>query len=293
MKYIFLNLFADEHLVNKISQQIGGKVGKLVIRQFPDEETYVKIESDVKDANVIIVASLDRPNTKIIPLVFVANTAKDLGAKRVTILATYLAYMRQDKMFTQGEGVTSQYFASLLSLCVDELITVDPHLHRRKSLNEIYSINTVVISAVDKIAEWIKQHVESPIIIGPDQESEQWVSTVAQKANAPFTVLNKIRRGDDDVEISIPHIDQYQNCVPVLVDDIISTAKTMIETINQLKKLNMKYPICVAVHAIFSKNAYLNLLAAGAVKVITCNTIKHESNAIDLSGTIVKRLSFD
>ncbi len=119
------------------------------------------------------------------------------------------------------------------------------------------------------------------------------VSDVAKKADAPFTILEKNRRGDKEVEISIPHIDQYINCTPILVDDIISTARTMIETIKHLKALNMNLPICIGVHAVFSGSAYQDLLAAGAVKVVTCNTIQHASNAIDLGETIVKRLNFD
>ncbi len=290
MKRILFNLFADENLIHTIKMHTDSRIGKMIIRQFPDEETYLKIELDVKGDEVIVVASLDRPNAKMIPLLFFAKTARDLGAKRVSLLAPYLPYMRQDQVFNPGEGITSDYFASLLSNYFDELITIDPHLHRKKSLNEIYTIPTVVLSAADEIAKWIKHHVNKPILIGPDQESEQWVSTIAQKADAPFVVLEKTRKGDKEVEVSIPHIDQYKIHTPVLIDDIISTARTMIETVKHVKNAKMKSPICIGVHAIFSGDAYHDLLAAGAVKVITCNTIKHESNAIDLSEIIIDYL---
>lgn len=198
--------------------------------------------------------------------------------------------MRQDKQFNPGEGVTSKYFAALLSHYFDWLITVDPHLHRLHSLSEIYSMPTVVLHAIDPIADWIKKHVEKPILIGPDQESKQWVANVAQKTNAPFIVLEKIRKGDRAVEVSLPQIEQYKNHTPVLIDDIISTARTMIETIKHLKNLHMPSPICIGVHAIFAGNAYEDLLKAGASKIVTCNTIKHPSNGIDLSELVAKSI---
>jgi ribose-phosphate pyrophosphokinase len=70
-----------------------------------------------------------------------------------------------------------------------------------------------------------------------------------------FIILNKIRHGDHDVEISIPNVDRYKEHIPILVDDIISTGRTMIETITHLKNAGMN-PYLHYVHAVFAKNAY-------------------------------------
>ena len=70
-------------------------------------------------------------------------------------------------------------------------------------------------------------HVAQPALIGPDEESRQWVSAVASAARAPFVVLAKARRGDSDVDVSVPGLSEFPGCVPVLVDDIISTGQTM------------------------------------------------------------------
>src|SRR5690606_14279668 len=134
----------------------------------------------------------------------------------------------------------SAYFAKLISGFADSLTTIDPHLHRRSSLSEIYSVPNKVIHAASHISEWIKRKVDRPVLIGPDSESEQWVSQVALNANAPFIVLEKIRHCDKDVEVSVPDVDNYKNHTPVLVDDIISTAKTMIETVGHLKRAGMR-----------------------------------------------------
>ena len=140
----------------------------------------------------MLVCTLDRPDDKFLPLVFAAAAARDLGAHGSALSAPYLAYMRQDRRFQPGEAVTSTYFAKLLSSQIDWLVTVDPHLHRRGSLAEIYSIPTQVMHAAPLISDWIRSEVKMPLLIGPDSESEQWVAAVARDAGAPHVVLQKI-----------------------------------------------------------------------------------------------------
>lgn len=283
---IIFSLPGNEKLTMTLSQKIGAKLGEAIIRHFPDEESYVRIDSDVKNKEVILVCSLDRPDAKLLPLMFMSKTAKQLGAKKVSLVVPYLAYMRQDRRFKSGEAITSEQFAALISQFADWMVTIDPHLHRRSSLSEIYSIPTEVVHAASSISEWIKSSIQNPVLIGPDSESEQWVSQVANDAEAPFLILEKIRHGDRDVEVSEPHLKKYQNYTPVLVDDIISTGRTMIETVGHLKKAGMKPPVCIGVHAVFADRAYEDLLKAGAEKVATCNTIPHPTNEIDISGLL-------
>jgi ribose-phosphate pyrophosphokinase len=285
-------LQGNEALAGKIASAINAEVGEVSIRPFPDGETYVRILSDVKDKEVIIVATLHYPDDKLLPLYFLTSLLKDSGVKKITLVAPYLAYMRQDKKFQPGEAVTSGYFASLISTFADRLITIDPHLHRRHSMSEIYTIPCTVIHASSHISEYINKHIQNPLLIGPDAESEQWVSMVAKEAQAPFIILQKERLGDNSVKVSIPQVEQYRNHTPVLVDDIISTARTMIESVKHLSDLNMKPPICIGVHAVFAGRAYEDLLNSGVEKVITCNTIPHISNQIDLSQSIIEALNY-
>jgi len=283
METILLALPENEKIAQRLSDTTGTYLGKSEIRHFPDGETYIRIDSDVKDKKVVLVCTLDRPDKKLLPIYYLSKTARDMGCKSICLVAPYLAYMRQDKIFKSGEAVTSEYFAQLLSSFIDYLITIDPHLHRRSSLAVIYSIPTQVSHASFCISRWIKKNIENPVLVGPDQESKQWVSKVAADAEAPFIVLKKLRLGDQKVEISKPDIEKYSDHNPVLIDDIISTGKTMIETIKQLKKTGMQPPLCIGIHAIFADYTYENLLSAGAKRVITSNTIDHISNAIDVT----------
>lgn len=290
MKTILFSLPGNEELTERLASKMDAEVGEATIRNFPDGESYNRILSDVKGKRVVLVCTLHQPDEKLLSLYFLSKTAKSLGAKCTCLLAPYLAYMRQDKVFNEGEGVTSGFFGELVSGFADSIATVDPHLHRISTLDEVYTVPNKVIRAADTIAEWIKENIENPVLIGPDSESEQWVSEVAKNAKAPFTVLQKVRHGDRNVEVSVPDVEKYTNATPILVDDIISTARTMIETVQHLKKAGMKPPICVGIHAVFSGNAYQDLLDSGVEKIVTCNTIPHPTNAIDLSDVMAKEV---
>ena len=286
MKQLVIPLPGNEAFASKLVRELDADRGAVEIRRFPDEESYVRILSTVEGRECLLVSTLDRPDEKILPLLFIAATARELGAARVTLIAPYLAYMRQDRRFQAGESVTSASFARLLSGWVDGLVTVDPHLHRRSSLEEIYSVPCTTLHAAPLISRWIREEIKDPVLVGPDVESEQWVSEVAKEASAPWLVLQKERRGDRDVRVSVPDIDRWRGRTPVLVDDIISTARTMIETLGHLHRAGMNAPVCVGVHAVFAGAAFADLQAAGAGRVVTCNTIPHESNRIDVGSLI-------
>lgn len=287
---IIFPLFGYDDLANRLCDELQYEIGKITQHQFPDEETVIQFDSEIAGRDLIFITSLDKPNSKLLPLLFAAETAGELGANKIILIAPYLAYMRQDKQFQPGQGITSKYFAKLISIYFNGLITIDPHLHRWNSLSDIYSIPTKILHATDSIALWIHKNIQNPILIGPDAESTQWVEDIAKKSNSPFLILEKTRKGDRSVEISIPNIERYRESTPILIDDIISTAMTMIGTVNHLQSLKMKPPICIGIHAVFAGNAYQNLLATQVEKIVTCNTIQHVSNDIDISNEIIRLL---
>lgn len=291
MKPIVFALPGNETFAQQLATALEADTGETTIRNFPDGETYVRVLTDVNGREVILVCTLDHPDGKLLPLYFLSHTLKSLGAKCTCIVAPYLAYMRQDKVFHPGEGITSAYFAKLISGFAERLFTIDPHLHRRTSMAEIYSVPCMVLHASTLISEYIRDRIGHPLLIGPDSESEQWVSQVAKDANAPYIVLEKVRKGDTEVNVTVPQVEKYKDHTPVLVDDIISTARTMIETVNHLKKAGMKPPVCIGVHAVFAGNAYEELQNAGVDSIITCNTIAHASNALDVTALMAASLN--
>ena len=286
MKPLLAPLPGNEEMAAGVAENIGGEIATLECRSFPDGESYVRYLTPVEGRKLALICSLDRPNEKFLPLAFAASTARELGAAQIGLVAPYLAYMRQDRRFQTGEALTSGIFARSISSLFDWLVTVDPHLHRRSSLSEIYNIPARVVHAAPLFASWITENIERPLLIGPDEESEQWVGAIATACGAPHLVLKKERKGDRDVVVSIPKIADLTNHTPVLMDDIISSGHTMMKTIEQLKSAGASGPICMAVHGIFAEGAYEKLQQAGAVRIVTANTIAHESNVIDVTETL-------
>jgi ribose-phosphate pyrophosphokinase len=268
----------------RVADSLGRRCTLADVHVFPDGECRVGIA--VESAEVIVVASLYRPNESVVPLLFLAETLRDSGVRRIVLAAPYLAYMRQDARFRPGEGISARYFGRLLSRYADALVTVDPHLHRIASLDEVYAIPSRVVHAAPHVADWIRANVREPVIVGPDSESEQWVRDVAARADAPHVVLEKVRKGDASVEIRLPQPASWAERTPVLVDDIISSAGTMIAAAAILKAAGLRDPVCVGVHGIFADDAWRRLHEAGVDRVVTCNTIPHESNAIDIAPAV-------
>jgi len=170
----------------------------------------------------------------------------------------------------------------------DFLVTVDPHLHRWRDLGEIYPIRTQAVAAAPLIARWLRSHVDRPLVIGPDQESEQWVAEVAKLTDAPWTVLSKIRLGDRDVQVTLADGGRWPDRTPVLLDDIISTGQTLVAATATLKQAGMAAPLCIGVHALFDGGALQRLQDAGVTRVVTCDTIPHASNAICLAPLLAR-----
>lgn len=274
-------------MASRLADLLEAEVCEIETRRFPDEETYLRFTRSPEGRSVALVCTLDRPDPKFLPLLFAASAAKELGASRVGLIAPYLCYLRQDRSFHPGEAITSATFGRVLSAEIDWLVTVDPHLHRYGSLDSVYTVPSRVAAAAPAIAAWVLTNVSRPLLIGPDSESEQWVATVARLCNAPYKVLAKERLGDRSVRIAIPDLSGFSDRTPVLVDDIASSAQTMIQAARQLRGSGLSAPICIAVHALFTAEAFAQLRDQAAW-VATCNAVTHETNAIDIAPALAE-----
>lgn len=286
MTPVVISMPGNERLADALVSVLACERGSALVRHFPDGESHVRVESELAGRHAIIVCTLDRPDTKLVPLLLLAAAARDSGAVSVGFVAPYLAYMRQDRQFHPGETISAQHVAGWISSRFDWLVTVDPHLHRIATLASIYTIATQIVHAAEDVSRWVSANVRQPLLIGPDEESAQWVADVARRAGAPFIILTKTRRGDRDVDVSVPHAERWRSHTSVLVDDIVSTGRTMIETIGHLRGSGLAAPVCIAVHPVFARNAFEELRAAGAAEIVSCDTIVHPSNRISLIASI-------
>ncbi len=281
MKPLLLAMPGNEATAARLAEMTGSKLGSMVLRTFPDGETYLRLDDVPKDRAVALVCTLAHPNEKFLPLIFAADTLRQLGARRVGLVAPYLGYMRQDCRFHPGEAVTSRSFARLISKSLDWLLTIDPHLHRYHSLGEIYSIPARALHAGPALAAWIKQNVRNPFLIGPDDESKQWVGDVASICGAGFDVLQKTRLGDRSVAISAAGLQIPSGSTPVLLDDIVASGATMLKALEIIRQQTSLPTVVVAVHGLADPSLG-NTLRNFNVRLVTTNTVSNPESDIDI-----------
>jgi ribose-phosphate pyrophosphokinase len=286
---IFFPLPGNAKLATDLADLTAGEVGKLELRHFPDGETYLRVLTNVQGGTAFVVCTLARPDPQFVALAFLARQLRECGAERVELIAPYLPYLRQDRIFHRGEALTSRLFAELLQQHFDRLLTVDPHLHRFASLDEIYDVPAVAIHSAPLLAGWVKDHVEEPLIIGPDAESAQWVEAIARQAGAAWTVFNKVRRGDRKIRMHAPSLAGLRDKTPVLVDDILSSGVTMRQAIRCVREQGLKAPSCLVIHSVCSPTTARSI-RDNAAAFATSNTVPNPDAAVDVAPLIAAEL---
>ena len=283
------------------AQVLAIKIGRLLkasvllpeIKRFPDGEKYVRITGDVNGKTVAVIQSFyHQPDEFLIEYFLMVDTLKDLGAKRVLGVVPYFAYARQDERFKPGEAVSFKIVTKLIEeVGTDEIYTVDTHLHRVEQLSEIFRIPAHNLTAVPLLAQYIKKNFEltNPIVIGPDEEAEQWAKVAAKELEAEYDVLEKERLGPSEVRIKTRELD-VKNRDVVIVDDIISTGGTMVEAIKMLKEHGAKNIIAACTHPILVQNALTKIYQAGALAVIGTDTVPSSISFVSVAPVIAEAL---
>ncbi len=289
MSVVVLPLPGNAAMAQNIALSGDFELGRIETRRFPDGETYLRHLSPLKGRSVILVCTLDHPDAKLVPLLLAANAAREQGAKRVGLVAPYLAYMRQDRQFHPGEAVSARLFAAQLSANFDWLATVEPHLHRIDSLGDVYDIPAKSVHAAPLLARWIGKAVPNPVVIGPDAESRQWVAAVAEQLGAPFHVARKTRLGDREVRIDLSGLEGTEGRTAVIVDDVVSSGRTLLELTGLLRGRFETKPVAAVVHGLFVEEAY-GRLRSECSAVVSTDTVRHQSNAIDVSSDIASAI---
>jgi len=259
------------------------------VHRFPDGESKVTLPTALPE-RVILCRSLDQPNNKLIELLLAATTARELGATHLTLVAPYLCYMRQDIAFQPGEAVSQRIIGGMLAQLFERVVTVDPHLHRIERLEQaIPGREALALSSAAPMGSFLRHHTRAPLLLGPDAESEQWVRAIAEPAGLDYAVASKQRLGDREVEITLPEHDYAQHEV-ILVDDMISTGRTLITVAKQLKQQGAETLHCLVTHALFSDDVTAALHQAGIDKIWSSDSIPHPSNAVSLSELLAEAL---
>ena len=280
MQILYFDDYAQQ--ANALAEALGCDSGKIQLHRFPDGESLVQLPTALPE-HVLFCQTLHYPNDKLIELFLAAKSARQQGARQLTLIAPYLCYMRQDKAFVPGQAVSQQIIGSFLGELFDNVITVDPHLHRIERLDQaIPTRQAVSLTAAGLLGNYVQGRYENAVFIGPDEESEQWVQVVAGPGNADFVVARKIRYGDKSVAIELPEYD-FSGKTAVLVDDVISSGHTMAETAKVLQQKGAARVVAICTHALLAPGAENLLEENGIDDLISTDSIPHSSNQISLA----------
>lgn len=282
--------FGDEQEnAARIAQAAGYHLARIDRHRFPDGEIKLRLPPTLPD-HVVILRTLNDPNEKLVELLLAAQTARDLGARHLTLVAPYLGYMRQDVAFQPGEAISQRIVGRFLAGLFDAVITVDPHLHRVATLQQAVPVaNAVVLSAAPLLSDLIATQRPQALLLGPDEESAQWLALAASRHGFDYAVCRKVRIGDRAVEIALPDIPVSGRQV-VLLDDVVSTGHTLAQATRQLLAAGAASVDVAVTHALFVGDAWQMIVNAGAREVWSTDCVKHASNAVSMSVPIGEAL---
>lgn len=264
--------FADSMAAaDRLGASLDLPVRDVAVHRFPDKEALVRIPASAQ--SVILYRSLDDPDRKLIELLLAASAARDSGAERVILVAPYLAYMRQDKAFHPGEAVSQKVIGGLLASHFDALLTVDPHLHRVATLSEaIPGISAISLSAAPLLTALIDAG-DNPIIIGPDSESRQWTEAIARPLGLETLVATKQRLGDRQVSLTIPDVEHARGRRAIIVDDMISSGRTLVEAAKLLRQAGATSIEAIATHCLAHPDDLAFMAAHGIARIASSDSI--------------------
>lgn len=260
---------------------------EIEVHRFPDGESRLRLPERLPE-RVILCRSLDDPNAKLVELLLAAETARELGARDLILVAPYLCYMRQDTAFHPGEAVSQRSIGRWLGAHFDTVISVDPHLHRVHALADaVPARHALALSAAPLLGEYAARQFDKPLLLGPDAESAPWVAAAAQAGGLQSAVANKQRRDDHSVTITLPDIDVHGRTV-VLIDDIASTGGTLARAAEALYAQGAAEVHALVTHALFVDHAEQRLRDAGIRSLHSSDSIAHASNTIALADLLAQ-----
>lgn len=290
MAHAMLLHFDDEtEAAERLATAAGMASGLIERHRFPDGELKLTLPATLP-AHTVLLRSLAQPNEKLVELLLAARAARELGAAHLTLVAPYLAYMRQDIAFVPGEAVSQRIVGTFLAGLFDALVTVDPHLHRVATLQEAVPVRqAVALGGAPLLADLIAREATGALLLGPDEEAAQWVAQAAARHGFDHAVCHKQRRGDRQVEITLPPLDVRGRAV-VLLDDVASSGHTLAQAARKLLAAGAASVDVAVTHALFAGDAAQVLRAAGIGRIWSSDSIPHPSNAVSLAPALAAAL---
>lgn len=287
-------IIVGDDLAKKIASAVGAKFVAVEEKIFPDGETKPRLkilkEIEAKTA-ILIMRKKDKEaiNDYLVKFLLLGRKLKDCSKKVIGVMP-YLPYARQDKVFRPGEPFSAGYWAEFLEKIFDVFITVNMHEHRLK-INQMFSAQAYNLSLFKGVAKHIGSQLNRAeknkiILVGPDKEAKRFVDDFRKGLPLDFLVLEKERNiKTGKVKFRLPRI-ELGGREALIVDDVASSAKTLIKAAGLIKKKGASAVSFVVCHGLFVEGALNSLKKMKPRRLIVSNTIINPAANYDVSPLI-------
>ena len=281
---------ASTKLAEKIAHLHNLPLVKLISKNYPDGESYIRLDGDLQDEDVVIVQSTGPPQDKsLVQLALIADAAKRKMAHKITAVVPYLAYARQDKVFLEGEALSLQVIAQMLKTSgITELLTVN--IHQTTALTH-FPFPAKSISAIPLLAQYFEdKHLSNVFLLAPDQGALPLILEAQKILNGTYGALQKSRnRHTGEVTCETSSL-KVKGKTVIIFDDIISTGGTIISATKILKNIGAKEIFVACVHPLLIKEAKDRILINGVSEIVSTDSLHSTVPTVSLASILSKNL---
>lgn len=263
---------SNPQLAERITESIGIPLGKCTVSSFPDGETFVKIEENVRGEDVFVVQSTSPPtNHHLMEMFIMMDALRRSSASRITAVLPFYGYARQDRKDQPRVPITAKLVANLLVAAgANRVLTMDLHAQQ---IQGFFDIPVDHLYAAPVMYDYLKRKsLPNLVVVSPDVGGLKMAHAYSQVLEAGLAIVAKRRKNASEIE-SMTVIGEIRGKTVLMVDDLTETAGTLTAAAALLKgKGARKIYACVS-HAILNDLGIKRLRKSNIDELITTDTV--------------------
>ncbi len=264
---------ANRNLAEEVARYTGVPLADIDLFKFSNDESFVKINDNVRGADVFIIQPTSRPvNDNLMDLLIMIDALKRASAQRINCVIPYYAYARSDKKDQPRVPITAKLVADLLTVAgANRIITVDLHAEQ---IQGFFNIPVDHLFSIPTFARFFSSmDIDDVVVVSPDSGGANRARALAKRLNCGFAIGDKRRSGNDDQTELLNIIGDVCGKSTILFDDIIDTGGSLIKVAKVLKEHDVKRIYAACTHGVLSGAAVRNIDASPIEKLFVTNTI--------------------
>jgi len=262
---------ANRELALRICQYLGVPLGQATISSFPDGETYVRIEENIRGHDVFIIQPTCPPtNQHLMELLIMVDAARRASADRITAVIPFFGYARQDRKDQPRVPITAKLVANLLFASgVDRVLTMDLHAQQ---VQGFFDIPVDHLYSLPVLIKYLRQRLtRKTVVVSPDVGGLKMASAYAHALGANLAIVAKERRSATETE-ALYLIGEVEDRDVLLVDDLTETAGTLTSAAELMTKRGALEIYAGVSHAVLVDVAIPRLQKSKIEELVTTNS---------------------